>query len=97
MLEILGREAIVAINQGTELNLPVVDALLLAETDGYTQAEADYQMEKVLEVFRSNHAGEVKGRPTPRRPPGSGRPARPATRSWPGSGPASSWRTSRCP
>ncbi len=60
VLEILGREAIVAINQGTELNLPVVDALLLAETDGYTQAEADYQMEKVLEVFRSNHAGEVK-------------------------------------
>jgi glycolate oxidase len=34
--------------------------MLLAETDGYTREETEYQMEKVLEVFRNNHAREVK-------------------------------------
>jgi glycolate oxidase len=34
--------------------------MLLAETDGYTQAETDYQMQKVLEVFRENKPKEVK-------------------------------------
>ena len=46
VLEILGREAITAINQNTDLNLPQVDAILLAETDGYTREETDYQMRK---------------------------------------------------
>ena len=59
VLEILGRETIEAINQNTELDLPLVDALLLAETDGYTQEEADFQMDKVLQVFRANHAGQI--------------------------------------
>jgi glycolate oxidase len=59
VLEILGRETIVAINQNTDLKLPEVDALLLAETDGYTQGETDFQMEKVLEVFRRNKPGMV--------------------------------------
>ena len=60
VMEILGREAIVAINQNTALNLPEVDAMLLAETDGYTQVETDYQMSKVIDVFRSNNAMDVK-------------------------------------
>jgi len=60
VLEILGRETIQAINQNTELNLPEVDAMLLAETDGYTQAECEFQINKVIEVFRNNHAREVK-------------------------------------
>jgi glycolate oxidase len=60
VLEILGRETLMAINQNTDLNLPEVDAMLLAETDGYTVEETRYQMGKVLEIFRKNHAGEVK-------------------------------------
>ena len=60
VLEILGRETILAINQNTDLNLPEVEALLLAETDGYTQAETDFQMGKVVEVFRRNKPGMVK-------------------------------------
>jgi glycolate oxidase len=60
VLEILGKEAISAINQNTDLNLPEMDAMLLAETDGYTKEETDYQMRKVLEVFEKNHAKEVK-------------------------------------
>ncbi|MFH1057437.1 MAG: FAD-linked oxidase C-terminal domain-containing protein [Pseudomonadota bacterium] len=60
VLEILGRETIQAINQSTDLNLPEVDAMLLAETDGYTQTECEFQIAKVIEVFKANHAREVK-------------------------------------
>ena len=60
VLEILGRETIVAINQNTDLNLPEVDAMLLVETDGYTSGETEYQMKKILDTFRKNHAQEVK-------------------------------------
>ncbi|HMD72113.1 MAG TPA: FAD-linked oxidase C-terminal domain-containing protein [Bryobacteraceae bacterium] len=60
VLEILGRETIVAINQNTDLNLPEVEALLLAETDGYTKGETDFQMGKVVDVFRRNNPGMVK-------------------------------------
>lgn len=60
VLEILGRETLQAINQNTDLDLPEVDAMLLAETDAYTQAEADYQMERVVAQFKANNASEVK-------------------------------------
>jgi glycolate oxidase len=60
VLEILGRETLVAINRNTDLNLPEVDAMLLVETDGHTPEETRYQMGKVLEIFRKNHAREVK-------------------------------------
>lgn len=60
VLEIMGRDLIVAINQNTNLNLPEVDAILLAETDGYTQEETDFQMRKVIEVFKKNHADQIK-------------------------------------
>jgi glycolate oxidase len=60
VLEIMGRETIQAINQNTDLALPEVDAMLLVETDGYTQVETDHQMAKVLEVFAKNNPQEVK-------------------------------------
>ena len=60
VLEILGRETLIAINKNTDLNLPEVDAMLLAETDGYTQEETRYQINKVLEIFKKNHAKEMK-------------------------------------
>lgn len=59
-LEILGRETVLAINQNTDLNLPEVDAIILVETDGYTQEETDYQMKKVIEVFKKNNAEDIK-------------------------------------
>jgi glycolate oxidase len=60
VLEILGLETLMAINQNTDLHLPEVEAMLLAETDGYTRGETDYQMQKVITVFERNHAIEVK-------------------------------------
>ena len=59
VLEIMGRDLIVAINQNTDLSLPEVDAILLAETDGYTPEETAYQMQKVIEVFKKNNAQQV--------------------------------------
>ena len=59
-LEILGRHTILAINQDTDLNLPEVDAMLLVETDGYTQEETNYQIQKVIDVFAENNAKEIK-------------------------------------
>jgi glycolate oxidase len=60
VLEILGRETIKAINQNTELALPEVDAILLVETDGYTKTETDFQMQKIIEVFKKNNADQIK-------------------------------------
>ena len=65
VLEILGRDTITAINRNTDLHLPEVDAILLAETDGYTATETDYQMQKVIAVFHKNHAREVRQAKTP--------------------------------
>ncbi len=59
-LEILGKETILAINENTELNLPEVDVIILVETDGYTQEETDYQMRKVIDVFKRNNADDIK-------------------------------------
>lgn len=59
-LEILGRKTILAINQNTDLGLPEVDAIILVETDGYTREETDYQMNKVIKVFKKNNADDIK-------------------------------------
>lgn len=60
VMEIMDRPTITAINQNTDLGLPEVDAMLLVETDGYTQTEADFQLEKILTVFNGNNPLEVK-------------------------------------
>ncbi len=60
VLEILGRHTLKAINQNTDLNLPEVDAMLLTETDGYTREETEYQLKKIIEVFKQNKAQEIQ-------------------------------------
>jgi glycolate oxidase len=60
VLEILGKHTLVAINQNTDLNLPEVEAMILAETDGYTKEETEYQIGKVMAVFQRNNPKEVK-------------------------------------
>jgi glycolate oxidase len=60
VLEILGKDTILAINQNTDLNLPAVEAMLLVETDGYTKEETDYQLGQVMEVFQRNNVNEVR-------------------------------------
>ncbi len=59
-LEIVDRQNLEVINQNTDLGLPVVEALLIAETDGNTLAETEFQMEKIVQIFKSNHALSVE-------------------------------------
>ena len=56
VLEILDEQCILALNRDTELDLPEVAAMVLAEVDGYTKQETDYQIAKVIEVFKRNNA-----------------------------------------
>ena len=59
-LEIVDRQTLSAINRNTDLNLPEVEAILVAETDGYTREETEFQIDKVAEIFRRNKATTVK-------------------------------------
>ena len=59
VLELMDSPSLRAVNQATDLNLPEVEAMLLAETDGYTQQEADRQMDRVIEALKNNNAGEI--------------------------------------
>lgn len=58
-LEVVDHQSITALRENTALKLPDVEVLLVAETDGYTAAETDYQMEKIVAVFRGNNATTV--------------------------------------
>lgn len=60
VMEVMGKYLIQAINENTELNLPDVDTMLLVETEGYIQADADAQMEAIIGIFKANNASEVK-------------------------------------
>jgi glycolate oxidase len=59
VMEIMDRPTLQAINQNTDLGLPEVDAMLLVVTDGYTHEETDYQMNKIVDVFKANNPMEV--------------------------------------
>lgn len=59
-LEILDENTIKVLRQHGGINLPDAMAMILMETDGYTEADASYQMEMIVEVFRKNHASEIQ-------------------------------------
>lgn len=60
VLELIDKHCIEAINQKGDLDLPSVDAILLAEADGFTKEEALFQMNKIIEALKENGAQEVK-------------------------------------
>jgi glycolate oxidase len=47
------------------MDLPEAKAMILVETDGYTDAETSYQMDKVIEMFKKNHVTNIKVAETP--------------------------------
>jgi glycolate oxidase len=59
-LEVVDQQTLIAINQNTDLNLPEVEAILIAETDGHTREETQFQLNKVIEIFKKNKAATVK-------------------------------------
>jgi len=65
VLEIVDRQTIVAFNQYSDLKLPDAAAILLTETDGYTKEETDYQISKVIDIFKKNHASSVREAASP--------------------------------
>ncbi len=60
VLEILDENTIRVLREHADMNVPDITAMLLVETDGYTDDETAYQMEKVIEALRKNHATEIR-------------------------------------
>jgi glycolate oxidase len=58
-LEILDDQCILCINRAFDLHMGEASATLLAETDGHTREEVDYQMSQVIEAFKRNGAREI--------------------------------------
>jgi glycolate oxidase len=59
-LEVADQQTLTAINQNTDLNLPEVEALLVAEVDGYTRVETEFQLAKIIGIFEKNNASTVR-------------------------------------
>ncbi|RJQ62186.1 MAG: FAD-binding protein [Desulfobacteraceae bacterium] len=60
VLEILDENTIRVLREQGGMNLPEVEALILAETDGYTHAETDYQMRRIVEAFKANGSTDIQ-------------------------------------
>jgi glycolate oxidase len=59
-LEVVNQQTLIAINQNTDLNLPEVEAILVAETDGYTREETEFQLAEIIAIFKKNNASTVR-------------------------------------
>lgn len=51
VMEIMDSNTLELLRENSKLKLPEAQACLLVETDGYTETEADFQMQKITEVF----------------------------------------------
>lgn len=60
VLELLDDNALTVLREQAHMNFPGVMAMILVETDGYTDTEAGFQMQKVRRVFKNNRASEVR-------------------------------------
>ena len=60
VLEILDVNTIAVLREQAGMELPRVEAILLVETDGYTDTEASFQMDSVMEALHRNGAEYVR-------------------------------------
>jgi glycolate oxidase len=60
VLEIMDANSIRVLREIASFPLPDAAAVILTETDGYTAEETEYQMARILEVFRKNGATEIQ-------------------------------------
>jgi glycolate oxidase len=60
VLEVMDRATVVAVTTHSDVELPESDAVILTETDGFTQEECDFQLAKVMEIFEANNATSVR-------------------------------------
>ncbi len=59
VLEILDENALRVLREQGGIPMPEARAMILTETDGYTDTEAAFQMDKIVEVFNKNKAFAV--------------------------------------
>ena len=60
VLEILDENTIKVLREHGDMDIPDAKAIILVETDGYTEAETAYQMTKVVSVFEKNRATHIQ-------------------------------------
>ena len=60
VMEILDKVTLKSLRENTDIDLPDVEAMILAETDGFTWEEVEAQMEVVLNVLKQNHPIGIK-------------------------------------
>jgi glycolate oxidase len=60
VLEILDANSIRVLREHGKLRLPEAGAIILAETDGYTETEAASQMDRIIEIFKENDAASIQ-------------------------------------
>ena len=60
VLEVLEENTITVLRERANMGLPNVKALILTETDGYTEAETAFQMAAVIEIFRKNKVTDIQ-------------------------------------
>ena len=65
VLEVLDENTIRVLRERGGMNLPDVTAIILVETDGYTDAEVSFQMDKMVEAFGKNGALSVETADSP--------------------------------
>ncbi|MBS3918481.1 MAG: FAD-binding protein [Deltaproteobacteria bacterium] len=60
VLELLDENTIQVLTEHGKIDLPHAAAMILVETDGYTDAETSFQMDKVIEVLKRNNATDIR-------------------------------------
>jgi glycolate oxidase len=60
VLEIMDANSIRVLREIASFPLPDAAAVILTETDGYTKEETEFQMARILEVFRKNGVTEIQ-------------------------------------
>jgi glycolate oxidase len=65
VLEVLDENTIRVLRDRGAMNLPDAAAIILVETDGYTDAEVAFQMDKIVAAFRKNGALRVQTAASP--------------------------------
>jgi len=66
VLEVLDGNSIRVLREEAGISLAECEAMILVETDGYTDTEAAFQMEKVIQVFEQNGARDIQRAESPR-------------------------------
>lgn len=60
VLEVLDTHAVRVLREEADMALPEGRAMILVETDGYTEGECTYQLDVVIQCFQKNHAAVIR-------------------------------------